>query len=119
MNADLIYDYVQPAFEVVGIVVLCSFGYYAIKLLSSFKAGMLEKGWKQVTVGAAVLAVAQIVYIAGGFGSSTFSTILEDAGQLMRFTAVVFVTLGLRTQYQIWRVDNKNAKSNSERVLQN
>ncbi len=37
--------------EVIGIVVLSTFGYYALKLMTSFRKGMLERGWRLVTFG--------------------------------------------------------------------
>ena len=104
----MIIDYLQLAEVITGVVVLSAFGFYAAKLLGSFRTGMLEKGWKQVTFGAIVLVLAQFFFLGSGIGTSGLMSLLIDVGTLMRLIGIVFVTLGLRTHYQIWRLDNKD-----------
>lgn len=111
------FDYIQLAEVITGAVVLSAFGYYALKLLGSFRTGTLEKGWKQITVGAIVLVIAQFFFLGSGIDSSSVASLLIVGGTLMRFIGIVFLTLGLRTHYQIWRLDNKdliNATASSE-----
>jgi protein-S-isoprenylcysteine O-methyltransferase Ste14 len=93
---------------ITGVAVLSAFGFYAAKLLGSFKTGMLERGWKQVTIGAIVLVLAQFFFIGSGISSSSIVSLLLGVGTLMRLIGLVFLTLGLRTHYQIWRLDNKD-----------
>ena len=87
---------------------LSIFGFYAIKLLATFRNGMLEKGWKHVTEGAIILAVAQIPFLVSGIGPSVLSSLLDDVGSLLRLTGMIFLILGFRAQYQVWRLDNKD-----------
>jgi len=98
----------QLSMEILGVVVLSIFGFYAVRLLSSFKRGMLEKGWKNVTQGAIILVLAQIPFLLAGITPSTLSSILIGAGDLLRLIGIIFLIVGFRAQYQIWRVDNKD-----------
>jgi protein-S-isoprenylcysteine O-methyltransferase Ste14 len=102
------FDYLQLAEVIIGFVVLSAFGFYAAKLLASFRTGMLEKGWKQVTVGAIVLVLAQFFFLGSGISSPSMVSLLDGVGTLMRLIGVVFLTIGLRTHYQVWRLDNKD-----------
>jgi len=105
--------------QLVGAFVLSIFVYYAVRLLSSFSRGMLEKGWKLVALGACVLALAQIPYIF----SSLFSILSSGnmvpfatlTGNLIRFVGVIVLIFGFREQYQIWRVDKINEKRATNR----
>jgi len=97
--------------EIAGVVVLSIFGFYAIKLLSSFRQGMLENGWKKVTQGAIILALAQIPFLATEFGPTMDASLLNDIGDLLRFIGIVLLILGFRAQYQVWRIDNKDLSS--------
>ncbi|MGH2638590.1 MAG: hypothetical protein ACRDF4_04825 [Rhabdochlamydiaceae bacterium] len=101
------FDYILLAAEITGLVILSGFGFYAARLLASFRTGMLQKGWKQVTVGAVFLVSAQFSFLASGIGYSGLVSLLGDVGTLMRFIGVVFLTIGLRAHYQVWRLDNK------------
>jgi hypothetical protein len=101
------FDYVQLAMVSVGIVVLSVFGFYAVRLLSSFKRGMLAEGWKRVTIGATFLVVAQFPILGSGIESSSLTSPLSLIGTLLRFIGIVFLILGFKAQHEIWRVDNK------------
>jgi predicted phage tail protein len=90
-----------------GIVVLSIFGYYAIKLLSSFRKGMLERGWKLTVYGAVFLGVAQIPFIASALSAGNFSIFIGYVGSALRFLGIVFLILGFRAQYQIWKADKR------------
>ena len=100
-------DSIQLGVEAVGIFVLIAFGYYALRLLASFRKGMLEKGWRDVTIGAIILAIAQFPILASGVSENGMFDLLGSAGALLRLTAMIFLILGLRSQYQVWRLDKK------------
>jgi len=95
--------------QILGLVALSIFGFYDIRLLASFKSGMLEEGWKKVTFGAIILAVAQIPFVASSFIPSQISSLLGDVGMLLRFIGILFLILGFRAQYKIWRLDKEDA----------
>lgn len=100
--------------ELLGVVVLSIFGYYAVGMLASFRRGMLERGWRMVTVGAIILALAQIPFLVASFSSSPFASLLMYSGNISRFIGIIFLIVGFRDQYRIWRPDRKNNFSNYE-----
>ncbi|HYB04644.1 MAG TPA: hypothetical protein VED17_09285 [Nitrososphaerales archaeon] len=104
-------DYVLLVQEVVGVAVLFTFGYYAVRLLASFRKGMLERGWRLVVFGAILLGVAQIPFLVAAITSGNLSTTLVAVGDLVRFMGMISLILGFRAQYQIWRVDRKTPPS--------
>jgi len=104
----LTIDYNQLTIEILGVVVLSIFGFYAVRLLSTFRNGMLEKGWKYVTEGAIILALAQIPFLVARIGSPSFVSLLDDAGDILRLIGMIFLILGFRAQYQVWRLDKKD-----------
>ena len=101
-----ISSYLQPAMYIVGAATLFIFGYYAVRLVGSFRSGILAKGWKYVTFGATLLALAQIPFFALSIYSA--QSFLGTLGMGMRFVAIIFLTLGLRAHYEVWRLDNKH-----------
>jgi len=100
--------------ELLGIVVLSIFGYYAIGMLASFRRGMLERGWRMVTVGAIILALAQIPFLLASFSPVSFASLLMYAGNICRLVGIIFLIAGFRDQYRIWRPDRKNHYSSYE-----
>ena len=104
----MIINYSTLIPEGAGIVVLSIFGYYAVRLLSSFRKGMLERGWKLTVYGAIFLGVAQIPFIASALSSGNLSIFIGYVGNAFRFFGILFLILGFRAQYQIWKVDKKS-----------
>lgn len=107
-------NFIQLATSIGGVIILSIFGFYALKILSSFRKGVLETGWKQVTVGAIFLMLAQFFIIGSGFGSTSMETIFNLSVFAMRFVGVVLLILGFRAHYQVWRLDNKNISAKTE-----
>jgi hypothetical protein len=101
-------DYLQFAMEAVGVVVLSIFGLYAVRLLASFRKGMLERGWRLVTAGAIVLAAAQIPFLVAVLIGPPDGSILSSIGNFSRFGGIVLITIGFREQYRIWHIDKKD-----------
>jgi hypothetical protein len=101
-------DYLVLVKEVAGVAVLSAFGYYAVRLLASFRKGMLERGWRLVVFGAILLGIAQIPFLVAAVTLGNLSSMLDDAGEAFRFIGMIFLILGFRAQYQIWRVDRKS-----------
>lgn len=108
------FDYIQFGTEIVGVFVLSTFGYYAWRLLSSFRKGLLERGWRLVAAGAIVLAIAQIPFLASLVFPPHSMAILVPAGNLARFAGIILLTLGFRDQYKIWRVDKRDLRQELE-----
>ncbi len=99
---------------IIGSALLLVFGFYALKLLASFRKGVLEKGWKEVTVGAIFLVLAQFLIIVSGFGAPSLVSPLNISVQAMRFVGIVLLILGFRAHYQVWRLDSKNIVARTE-----
>ena len=99
---------VEQVADIIGVGVVLAFGFYAVKILASFRAGMLEKGWKQVAYGGIALIVAQLFLISGDVFSGGMNVLLSVAGTLTRFLGMILIILGMRTHYQVWRLDNKS-----------
>ncbi|MDG6997357.1 MAG: hypothetical protein JRN52_15680 [Nitrososphaerota archaeon] len=104
----------QQATYVVGMAIVVAFGFYAMKLLASFREGMLEKGWKQVAVGAILLILSQFLFLVSGIGFSNVESVFNTFGTLTRFFGMVFIILGMRAHYQVWRLDNKELEVTTE-----
>ena len=114
----MVLDYLQPAMQIIGVVLLSIFGYYAVRLLSSFKRGILEGGWRLVTAGAIVLVIAQFPLLLAGQATSKLMFDLVELVYVLRFIGIVFLTLGFRAQYQIWRVDKKSVATSTGREIE-
>jgi hypothetical protein len=110
----LVIDYILVSEGVAGMILLGIFGFFAISLLRSFKNGILESGWKKVTIGAIFLVLGQFPYLAALISSASLARYFEYPMLLLRLLGLVFLILGFRAQYQVWRVDNKNLSSTLE-----
>ena len=88
-----------------GLVVISIFGFYALKILGNFKSGMLEKGWKQVALGSVFLILAQLLLIVSQIGVAGLTNFLDLVAYALRLLAMIFLILGLREHYLVWRVD--------------
>jgi hypothetical protein len=104
----LTFDYVQLLMEITGVVVLSIFGFYAVGLLTTFRQGMLEKGWRNVTQGAIILVLAQIPILISPIGPTGLASLLDDTGAILRFIGIVLLILGFRAQYRVWRPNRKD-----------
>ena len=113
-NRQLNLDFFQLGTAISGVVILSVFGYYAIKLLASFKKGVLESGWKQVTFGTIFLVLAQFLMVGAGFCSSNMESVFSVSVLAVRFVGIVLLILGFRAHYQVWRLDNKNIGSRNQ-----
>ncbi len=112
-NHRLILDYTQDE-EIIGLIVLSAFGFYALKLVMSFRTGLLARSWKQVTAGSIFLILAQLPFLAVGIDSQVGS-LLTMLGTFMRFAGVVLLTIGLRAQSRVWRLENKSVLLEQDR----
>ena len=107
-------NYLQAA-EIIGLLALSAFGFYAMRLLASFRTGILAKSWRHVAVGAIFLISAQFPLIAAGIGTfGGVDSVLIMLGAIMRFLGVVFLTIGLRDQCKVWRSEDKATVQRTE-----
>lgn len=88
-----------------GLVLLGAFGFYALKLLANFRSGMLEKGWKQIAIGSVLLIFSQLLLIISQFDVTGFTAPPFLVGSAFRIFAMIFLILGVREHYLVWRID--------------
>lgn len=106
----MILNYIQIG-GILGIAALSALGFYAIRLLASFKTGLLAKSWRQVAIGAFLLILAQIPFFLSGFGELSDAMVYLTAGAMvMRLAGVIFFILGLRAQSKVWRLESKTQR---------
>lgn len=103
--AGMALDYSELAIVIGGLVVMSAFAFYALKILANFRSGMLERGWKDVALGAVFLISAQLLLLISQIGAAGLTNSLDLAASLLRFLAMIFLILGLREHYLVWRVD--------------
>jgi hypothetical protein len=95
-------NYMQIA-QIIGLLALSLFGFYALEILSSFRNGVLARSWRYISIGAIVLISAQFPLIAAGIGLlAAENTSLIILGTLMRLIGILFLAIGLRSQSRVW-----------------
>jgi hypothetical protein len=89
--------------EIAGLIALSVFAFYAIKLLNSFRNGVIAKSWRQVAVGTFFLIMAQFpVFIASSGAGEVQEVVLNSLAAAMRLLGVIFLIVGLRAQARLW-----------------
>jgi hypothetical protein len=76
--------------------------YYAMKILTSFKKGMLERGWKYLSQGIIVLVVGEIVITLSN--SFPMGGYLFQLGIAIDAVGVCLAVLGFKSHYDIWKI---------------
>jgi hypothetical protein len=109
-------DVVTLIIEIVGgsmlvfgtIAIWIAMGYYSIRLLRSFRGGILSNGWKYICIAVPFLVSGQLTTGLGGSGANgvlmVFGASLSAIGGLM-------IVIGFRAQYRAW--NPKGMKSTS------
>ena len=86
--------------------------YYATSILTSFKRGMLEKGWKYLSEGIIVLVAGEVLlevsnyFPLGGF--------LYQLGIGIDAMGVILAVIGFRSHSSIWTIGREQANVEKE-----
>ena len=86
--------------------------YYALRILTSFKKGMLERGWKFLSEG--------IILLVGGELLLTLSNYMSLGGYLFQLgigidaVGVCLALLGFKSHYDIWELGKGHPKEAAE-----
>ena len=78
-------------------------GYYSVRILRSFKGGVLSKGWKYICIAVPFLIFGQL-----STSMSTSDTIviqgeiLKILGASLSLLGGIMIVIGFRTQYNSW-----------------
>ncbi len=79
-------------------------GFYSIRILKSFRGGVLSKGWKYISIAVPFLIFGQLM---SGLGNSqslvmTQQEILRVVGISLSAIGGLLIVVGFRAQYQAW-----------------
>ena len=114
---DIILAIVAGSLLVFGtIAVWILMGYYSVKILRSFKGGVLSRGWRYVCIAVPFLVFGQLIT---GLGSSSSITLLREGavlkvlGDSLSAIGGLFMVLGFRTEYKSWSPKGLKPKSST------
>lgn len=89
--------------------------YYALRILTTFRKGMLEKGWKFIAQGIIVLVAGQFIttvsysFPVGGY--------LYQIGTGVDALGVVFILLGAKIHLDVWSVGKNDSRKSETRAM--
>lgn len=105
---------ITVAFSAFTIGVFIAMGYYSVRILRSFRGGVLAKGWVPICMAVFFLIAGQILlasYASPGLTETTSRLVLL-AGSLTDSIGGLLIAIGFRAQYSAWKVPEKiEAKS--------
>ena len=120
MDATFILTVVAALFLVFGtIAIWILMGYYSVRILRSFRGGVLSKGWKYVSIAVPFLIFGQI---ATSYGSNNaFTTvdqeILRVLGASLAALGGLMIVLGFRAQYNAWNPKEMKKREATPEIL--
>jgi hypothetical protein len=94
------------ALEGVILVMLLALLYYALRILTAFKKGILERGWRIMSQGIIVLVAGELVTTVSY--SVSLGGYLYQLGTGLDALGVCIVVLGLKSHCDIWLVGSKD-----------
>jgi hypothetical protein len=90
--------------SVVGLFLILGIAYYSVRLLRTFRTGILEKSWRAIAISGLFLTSAQIAYFLQALEANAM--ILIDAGIIFDILGSLFLLAGLRTHLKTWLLGN-------------
>jgi hypothetical protein len=95
-------------------VLLIGLLYYALRILTSFRRGLLEQGWKIISWGAIILVAGQLLVALSAYVS--LNGFLYQFGVGIDAVGVFFAILGLKSHLSIWEIGKESKAKNSTRT---
>jgi len=105
-------DIVQLVLAIIGgstlvfgtIAIWILMGYYSVRILRSFKGGLLSEGWKYICIAVPFLIFGQLATSMGGSDSITLTQeqILKVLGITLSLIGGIMIVIGFRSQYRMW-----------------
>jgi len=92
-------------------------GYYSIRILRSFKGGLLGNGWKYICIAVPFLIFGQLITSMGGSSSIaiTQGQILRVLGASLSAVGGLMIVIGFRSQFRAWNPKGlKSAPTSAE-----
>jgi len=92
-------------------------GYYSIKILRSFKGGVLVKGWKYICIAVPFLIFGQLATGMGGSSSLILQSqqILKVVGASLSLIGGLMIVIGFRTEYKAWNPKQMKMEASVEK----
>ena len=91
-------------------------GYYSVRILRSFRGGLLSSGWKYICIAVPFLIFGQLITSMGGSGSiaTEQEQILRIAGASLSAIGGLMIVVGFRAQYRVWNPKGMKSTPNSK-----
>lgn len=105
-------DYIGVTLDLIGFFLILGIGFYAVRLVGSFKRGSLERGWRYITIAALFLVIAQISYLFMAVVPE-YSTLAINAGIVFDILGSLFLLIGLRAHFNVWHVNETTETSSA------
>jgi uncharacterized membrane protein HdeD (DUF308 family) len=95
-------SFVTLALESIMSFLLIALLYYALKILTPFRKGMLEQGWKLLSQGIIILVVGELVITLSNY--ETMGGYLFQLGIGIDMVGVGFAVFGFKSHNDIWKM---------------
>jgi hypothetical protein len=82
--------------------------YYAMRILTSFKRGMLERGWRLLSVGIIILVAGELVLTVSNY--NPVGGYLFQLGIGIDSIGVLLAVLGFKSHFEIWNTGKAQSK---------
>ena len=109
---NIMADIIQLIIMIVGgstlvfgtIAIWILMGYYSIRILKSFKGGLLGKGWRFISIAVPFLVFGQLATSMGGSSSASLlqDQILKVIGASLSAIGGLMIVIGFRSQFKLW-----------------
>jgi hypothetical protein len=91
-------------------------GYYSVRILRSFKGGVLSRGWKYICIAVPFLIFGQLATSMGSSGSVALiqDQIFRVAGASLSLLGGIMIVIGFRTEYRAWNPKQMRSQTLNE-----
>jgi small neutral amino acid transporter SnatA (MarC family) len=106
-------DYIQTVLDFLALAVCLVMAYSAIGVLLVMRKGLLERSWRNIAMGAIVIALGVVIFSIPT-NSSTVNDILGYAGTSCQVIGGLFLIVGFREQHPKFMVRALSKKEEKE-----
>ncbi|MDA4130485.1 MAG: hypothetical protein OK457_06915 [Thaumarchaeota archaeon] len=110
---DDIVNFATLGIDVVMLAGYLGAGYYAYRLIASLKDGLLEKGWKQIVLASIFFLMGQFIWVPTDFAGGIYPYYTLQLADGLDMLAAIFLLLGLKYHFEVWRLDKGIGKKTS------
>ncbi|MDG6994275.1 MAG: hypothetical protein JRN52_00010 [Nitrososphaerota archaeon] len=103
---------VLGSINIVALLITLGMTYYAIRLVTKFRNGLLERPWRHVSFGAISLTAAGIAFaLQTATNVPLMSSTLSYSGSILSVVGGALMLFGLRGQNQVWSIRSESSHS--------